>query len=81
MIEQIEHAAQLTAREADADKIAKLTAYLPRLTESPIDPVLLIAELLSIPAENHRELSGLTPQQIKNRTTSTLVDMPDGLAG
>ena len=75
VIEQIEHAAQLTAREADADKIAKLKAYLPRLTESPIDPVLLIAELLSIPAENHRELSGLTPQQIKNRTTSTLVDM------
>ena len=75
VIEQIEHAAQLTAREADADKIAKLKAYLPRLTESPIDPVLLIAELLSIPAENHRELSALTPQQIKNRTTSTLVDM------
>ena len=75
VIEQIEHAAQLTAREADADKIAKLKAYLPRLTESPIDPVLLIAELLSIPAENHRELSGLTPQQIKNRTISTLVDM------
>jgi predicted ATPase len=75
VIEQIEQAAQLTAREADADKIAKLKAYLPRLTESPIDPVLLIATLLSIPAENHRELSGLTPQQIKNRTTSTLVDM------
>ena len=75
VIEQIEHAAQLTAREADADKIAKLKAYLPRLTESPIDPVLLIAELLSIPAENRRELSALTPQQIKNRTTSTLVDM------
>ena len=75
VIEQIEQAAQLTAREADADKIAKLKAYLPRSTESPIDPVLLIAKLLSIPAENHRELSGLTPQQIKNRTISTLVDM------
>ena len=75
VIEQIEHAAQLTAREADAAKIAKLTTYLPRSTESPIDPVLLIAKLLSIPAENHRDLSGLTPQQIKNRTISTLVDM------
>ena len=75
VIEQIEQAAQLTAREADADKIAKLKAYLPRSTESPIEPVLLIAKLLSIPAENHRELSGLTPQQIKNRTISTLVDM------
>jgi Predicted ATPase len=75
VIEQIEQAAQLTAREADADKIAKLKAYLPRSTDSSIEPVLLIAKLLSIPAENHLELSGLTPQQIKNRTISTLVDM------
>ena len=75
VIEQIEQAAQLTAREADADKLAKLKAYLPRPTVSSIDPVLLIANLLSIPLEDHLELSGLTPQQIKNRTISTLVDM------
>jgi tetratricopeptide (TPR) repeat protein len=75
VIEQIEQAAQLTPLDGDADKIAKLTAYLSRSTESPIEPVLLIAKLLSIPAENHPELSGLTPQQIKNRTISTLVDM------
>ena len=75
VIEQIEQAAQLTPLDGDADKIAKLRAYLSRSTESPIEPVLLIAKLLSIPAENHPELSGLTPQQIKNRTISTLVDM------
>src|SRR6266516_2924893 len=75
VIEQIAQAAQLTAREADADKIAKLKAYLPRSTDSSIEPVLLVAKLLSVPAENHLELSGLTPQQIKNRTISTLVDM------
>src|SRR5258708_4061243 len=75
VIEQIEQAAQLTAREADADKLAKLKAYLPPSTDSSIDPVLLIANLVSIPLENHLELSGLTPQQIKNRTISTLVDM------
>ncbi len=75
VIEQIQQAAQLTARDADADKIAKLKAYLPRSTDSSIESVLLIAKLLSIPAENHPELSGLTPQQIKNRTISTLVDM------
>src|SRR4029077_9941225 len=75
VIEQIEQAAQLTPLDGDADKIAKLTAYLSRSIESPIEPVLLIAKLLSIPAENHPELSGLTPQQIKNRTISTLVDM------
>ncbi len=75
VIEQVEQAAQLTAREADADKLAKLKAYLPCSTDSSIEPVLLIAKLLSIPLENHLELSGLTPQQIKNRTISTLVDM------
>ncbi|MBR1281597.1 AAA family ATPase [Bradyrhizobium sp. AUGA SZCCT0177] len=75
VIGQIEQAAQLTAREAEADKIAKLTDYLPRSTDNSKEPVLLIAKLLSIPFENHLELSALTPQQIKNRTISTLVDM------
>jgi len=75
VIQQIEQAAQLTAREADADKIAKLQAYLPRLTDGSIEPLLLIAKLLSITTENRKELSELTPQQIKNRTISTLVDM------
>lgn len=75
MIEQIEHAAQLTAREADAEKIAKLQAYLPQSIGNSKDSLLLIAKLLSISSENYRELSELTPQQIKNRTISTLVDM------
>jgi len=75
VIEQIEKAAQLTAREADADKIEKLNAYLPRLTNNSVEPLVLIAKLLSISTENHHELSELTPQQIKNRTISTLVDM------
>src|SRR5215471_17976774 len=72
VIEQIEQAAQLTAREADAEKIAKLQSYLPRPTSK--EQLLLVANLLSISIENHRELSELTPQQIKNRTISTLVD-------
>src|SRR5262245_47569889 len=71
-IEQIEQAAQLSAREADAEKIAKLETYLPRSTSK--EQLLLIANLLSISIESHRELSELTPQQIKNRTISTLVD-------
>jgi class 3 adenylate cyclase/tetratricopeptide (TPR) repeat protein len=75
VIEQIEQAAQLTAREADADKIAKLQAYLPRSIESSTERLLLITNLLSISTENHRKLSELTPQQIKNRTITTLVDI------
>jgi class 3 adenylate cyclase/predicted ATPase len=74
VIEQIEQAAQLTTREADAEKIAKLEAYLRRSTDSQVVPVLLIANLLSISTENYRELSELTPQQIKNKTISALVD-------
>src|SRR5215472_2460933 len=75
VIEQIEHAAQLAAREANADKFAKLKAYLPHSTNSSIEPLLLIANLLSISTENQHHLSELTPRQIKNRTISTLVDM------
>src|SRR5262245_37103630 len=71
-IEQIEQAAKLIAREADEEKIAKLQSYLPRSTSK--EQLLLVANLLSISIENHRELSELTPQQIKNRTISTLVD-------
>jgi class 3 adenylate cyclase/predicted ATPase len=75
VIEQIEQAAQLTTREVGADKIAKLRAYLPLSTNSSIEPLLLIAKLLSISTENLGILSELTPQQIKNRTVSTLVDI------
>jgi predicted ATPase len=75
VIMQIEQAAQLTAREADADKLAKLEAYLPLAADRSIEPVLLIAKLLSISLENRLELSGLTAQQIKNKTISALVDM------
>ncbi|MGB8613326.1 MAG: adenylate/guanylate cyclase domain-containing protein [Pseudolabrys sp.] len=75
VIEQIEQAAHLIAREADADKITKLQAYLPRSTNSSIEPLLLIANLISISTENQQHLSELTPQQIKNRTISTLVEM------
>jgi len=75
IIEQIEQAAQLTAREADAEKIAKLQAYLPQSVNGSKEPLLLIAKLLSISTENTGELSELTAQQIKNRTISTLVDV------
>lgn len=74
VIDQIEQAAQVTAREADAEKIAKLQAYLPRLSNGSTEPLLLIAKLLSISIENHREQLELTPQQIKNRTINALVD-------
>lgn len=75
VIEQIEQAARLTARDTDADKIAKLHAYLPHLPNNSREPLSLIANLLSIAIENRFKLSALTPQQIKSRTISTLVDI------
>ncbi len=75
VIEQIEQAARLSARESDADKIAKLRAYLPRSADDSEEPLFLIANLLSISIENDCELSKLTPQQIKNRTINTLINL------
>jgi class 3 adenylate cyclase/predicted ATPase len=75
VIEQIEQAADLTARDSDADKLAKLNDYLRRSTDGHAESALLIANLLSIPTEGHQDLSELTPQQIKNRTLGKLVDL------
>ncbi|HET7848272.1 MAG TPA: adenylate/guanylate cyclase domain-containing protein [Pseudolabrys sp.] len=75
VIEQIEHAAQLSARESNSEKIAKLRAYLPRAADGSVEPLVLIARLLSIPVENGGKLSKFTPQQIKNKTISALVDL------
>jgi class 3 adenylate cyclase/tetratricopeptide (TPR) repeat protein len=75
VIEQIEQAAKLTAGDSDSDKLAKLRAYLATSGDDSVETALLIANLLSIPIQDHHELSELTPQQIKNRTVSKLVDM------
>jgi class 3 adenylate cyclase/tetratricopeptide (TPR) repeat protein len=75
IIEQIERAAQLAHREPDAEKLEKLRAYLPGGLGDAPDAVALMANLLSIPGGDQDLLAALTPQQIKNRTVSTLVDM------
>ena len=73
LIEHIEQAAKLTADDSDMDKIAKLRAYFPNSSSGSVETALLIANLLSIPVQDHA-LSGLTPQQIKNRTVSQFVE-------
>jgi class 3 adenylate cyclase/tetratricopeptide (TPR) repeat protein len=75
VIGQMQHAAQLVTREADTDKLAKLDAYLPHVTGRHQEQLSLIAKLLSIPMENDAGLSGLTSQQVKNKTISMLADM------
>jgi class 3 adenylate cyclase/tetratricopeptide (TPR) repeat protein len=75
IIEHIEQAANITARDSDADKLTKIRGYLPNSTDDSIEAALLIANLLSIPTRGYGELAALTPQQIKNRTVSKLVEL------
>lgn len=75
IIERLTQAAQITTRDSAADKLAKLKTYFSGLVDDSTELALLIAKLLSIPAENSHELSQLTSQQIKNRTIAKLVDM------
>lgn len=75
IIEHIEQAASLTTNDSDSDKLEKIKEYLPSSTDDTIEATLLIANLLSITSANQHELATLTPQQIKNRTISKLVDI------
>jgi class 3 adenylate cyclase/predicted ATPase len=75
VIEQIEQAAGLTARDTEADKLAKLDDYLRRSTDDHAESTPLIADLLSITTKDDQDLADLTPQQIKNRTLGKLVDL------
>lgn len=80
IIEQIKQASQITDRDSSADKLIKLNGYFSGVVDDPTELALLAANLLSIPTENDHELSGLTPQQIKNRTITRLVEMLLGLS-
>ncbi len=75
VIEQIEFAAELASSDSDANKIAKLRTYLSGFMSDPVGSASLIAHLLSIPVEGQGGLSGLTPQQIKNKTVVKLLEM------
>jgi class 3 adenylate cyclase/predicted ATPase len=81
IIQQIELAAQLKVADSDTEKVAKVKAYLATFFEDPTDSSSLIAHLLSIPIGGQDELSALTPQQIKNRTVDTLIEMILSLSG
>jgi class 3 adenylate cyclase/predicted ATPase len=74
IIEHIGRAAKLAPREPDSDKLAKLKAYLPIMPGDAPETLPLIANLLSISTDDQSALAKLTPQQIKNKTVSALVD-------
>ena len=54
--------------------------YLPSALAEATDSAALIANLLSISTDGQKGLAALTPQQIKNRTVSTLVDIVLGFS-
>lgn len=75
IIDQIILAAGLSATDSDADKLSKVKAYLAHIIDDTNESAPLIAHLLSIPVDDHNTLSTLTPQQIKNKTVDTLLEM------
>ncbi|MFN3347925.1 AAA family ATPase [Pseudorhodoplanes sp.] len=75
VIEQIERSAQLLPRESASDKLRKLQAYLPGTVGDDPDTLALVANLVSISGDQQNQLASLTPQQIKNRTVTALVDI------
>ena len=81
IIEQLELAAQLTTGDSEAEKFAKLKAYLANVVDDRIETAALIAHLLSIAVADRNSLSTLTPQQIKNRTVAVILDMLLSLSG
>jgi class 3 adenylate cyclase/predicted ATPase len=75
IIEQIKQATKVTDRDSGSNKLIKLNDYFSNAVDDARELALLAANLLSIPTENDQELSQLTPQQIKNKTITKLVDM------
>jgi len=81
IIQQIELAAQLRVGDSDSDKFAKVKTYLSGFFDDPMEATSLIGHLLSIPNKDRNTLSTLTPQQIKNKTVNTLLEMLLSLSG
>ena len=75
IIEHIERVAHIMPRESDDEKLEKLRACLPAVYGGDADPIALIANLLSLQNHGRSDFSRLTPQQVKNKTVSTLVDI------
>jgi class 3 adenylate cyclase/predicted ATPase len=75
IIEQIKQSTQVTDRDSHSDKLIKLNTYFSNVIDDSTELVSLVANLLSIPTDDDHELSQLTPQQIKNKTITKLVDM------
>ena len=79
VIAQLEHAADIDVEDENEVKLAKLDSLLGQSLQA-IDTIApLIATLLSIPTDNRKVLSGLTPERQKEMTLEGLVSQVEGL--
>ena len=79
VINQLEHAAGLSAGDSDTTKLDKLEALLAPSSQNLARDVALFAELLSIPCEGSSVLS-ISPQRRKELLLEQLVGQIAGLA-
>ena len=78
-IGQLERAARFERGDSPADKLAKLEALLAP-TGADTDRVALLANLLSLPADDRHVLPDLNPQKRKERTLAALLAQIESLA-
>jgi tetratricopeptide (TPR) repeat protein len=80
VINQLEHAAGLSAGDSDATKLDKLEALLASSSQNLTRDVALFAELLSIPSRAGSSALSISPQRRKELILEQLVGQIAGLA-
>jgi class 3 adenylate cyclase/predicted ATPase len=78
-INQLQRAAGFKHSDSPQEKLCKLDALLAQSTHNP-EHVAVLANLLSLPANDHYRLEDLTPQKRKEKTFAALLAQLDGLA-
>ena len=78
-IGQLERAARFERGDSPAQKLAKLEALLAQ-SAADADHVAVLANLLSLPANDRYRLPELSPQNRKEKTLAALLAQLDGLA-
>jgi class 3 adenylate cyclase/predicted ATPase len=79
-IAQLERAARFERADTAEARFAKLEALLKPTLDGSSEPVLVLAELLSVPILTPNPQLVLSPQQKKGRTLEALLNQLDGLA-
>ncbi len=80
VINQLEHAAGLSAGDRDAAKLDKLEALLASSSQNLTRDVALFAELLSIPSRAGSSVLSISPQRRKELILEQLIGQIAGLA-